>query len=181
MKLNDSSFSIEERVKAAEELGASGDKTALDALLKGLDVRSDHLHAAVVAAVQKLGGAPALYKRAKDPMEPMPARKRALAGIRALKPEGAGAALAELLASSEPELRADAALALAVVGAKDAKGALIKALDDDSKDVRYYAAEALVAAGGDDALAAVKARLAKETNVVVKDALAQAVRRLTPK
>ncbi len=181
MKLNDSSRSIEERVKVAEALGAAGDKTAIDSLLKGLDVRNDHLHAAIVAALDKLGGAAQLFKRAKNPSEPMASRKLALLGVRALKPKDAGGPLAELLTAPEPELRADAALALAVIGAADAQGALIKALDDESKDVRYYAAEALVAAGGPEALAAVKARQAKETDAVVKDALSQAARRLTPK
>jgi HEAT repeat protein len=178
MKLNDSSRTIEERVKAAEALGAAGDKQGLEPLLRGLEVRDDHLRAAVVTALGKVGGAAALYKLALTTYEPIPTRKLALAGVRALKPKDAGTALVGLLSAPEPEIRADTALMLAVIGAKDARGALIKALDDESKDVRYYAAEALVSAGGEDSLAAVKARQAKETDAVVKDALAQAARRL---
>ena len=181
MRLNDSTRPIADRVKAAQELGAAGDPKALDALLRGLEVRSEALHEAVVSALRKLGGASRLYEKLKAPREPLASKRLALRGVRALKPADAAPVLAELLDADEPELRADAALALAVVGAKEAEAALIRALDDSARNVRYHAAMALAEAGGDEALVAVKARRAKESDAVVKDALTQAVRRLSAK
>ena len=178
VRLDDTAVPLEERVKAAEALGASKDAGALDALLLGLESRSEALRGAVVKALGRQGGGAALCARASDAALPLASRRLALRGLRALKPKDAGPTLTALLSSPDAPLRADAALALAVVGAAEARPALIAALDDADKDVRSFAATALGTTGAPEALAAVTARQAKEAEPVVQDALAQAARKL---
>ncbi len=175
VNLNDSTVAIEVRVQQAKALATDKTPGAVDALLTGLDSRSEPLRDAIIASLSAQKGEIVLMQRAADKKRPMPDRVAALAGVRLLKPRDAGPKLAVLLDDPDETIREAAAHTLCVVGTGAAEPKLINALRvEGSARVRYFLVVAVGELKSASAKTAVVNRMKIETDFAVKDALDQA-------
>jgi HEAT repeat protein len=175
VKLTDPAVAIEERVKHAKALGKDKSPKAIDALLEGLDIRHDALHAAIVESLKQQKGDVVLVQRASDIKRAPAERVAALAGLRVLKPATAGPPVAALLTDKDESVREAAAHALCVFGTAAAEAKLVEALGKESSaKVRYFVVVALGELKTPAAKNAVAARAKVEKDFAVVDALAQA-------
>jgi HEAT repeat protein len=165
------------RVETANYLakGRLTDAT-LTTLLDGLDVKSEVLRDAILAALVKLKATPALVKLALDEKAMLEKRVLALNGLRTVKPKESAAELIPLLKSPEPKLRESVAHVFCVFGAEKAQDALVAALNDDDSKVRYFAVVALGSLKSESVTARLIAMKRTEKDLVVQDALIQATR-----
>lgn len=174
VNLSDVNVPLETRVAQAKELAKEKSTKALDGLLTGLDTRDEKLRAAVMAGLQAHKADAALVARAADVKRPAAQRVAALGGLRMLKPNDQGAAIAALLDDKEVGVREAAAHALCVFGTAAAEAKLISALKSEKvPGVRYFIAVALGDLTSPAAKNAVKTAAAAEQDFVVKDALQQ--------
>jgi quinoprotein glucose dehydrogenase len=161
-----------DRVAAAKALAsASNQPGALDALCAVLDTRDEELRETARLSLSALGGAGVLTKRATDGQVAEGARVLALTGLRYFRDDVEATTLRALLKDSSVAVRAQAALALAVMGPAKAEVALLEALGDSDAKVRFYAADGLASATSAAAKQAVLKRLETETDATVRFAL----------
>ncbi|MCU0697713.1 MAG: HEAT repeat domain-containing protein, partial [Myxococcaceae bacterium] len=132
-----------ERLAAVKALSTSKEPAALDALCSVLDTRDEELRTAARASLAQLGGAQVLARRATDASVAEGSRVFALTGLRYFRDDVEVATLEKLLKDTSVAVRAQAAMALAVIGPAKAEGALLTALNDADAKVRFYAADGL--------------------------------------
>lgn len=185
VNLTDNSVPEKERVRQAAALATDPRPQALDELSAGLQVMSEGLRDAVVAALKKRNAGGPLLDRAVDVKAPVDARVNALAGVRSLKPKDAAARIAPLLAdpnaNAEP-VREAAAFALCVIDTAAAEATLVQTIKSEpSAKVRYYLALALGEVKTPAAKAAVQAQLKVEKDLTVLDSLERAQRKQSAK
>ncbi len=143
---------------AARVLGDLSDPTVAEALAEALGARDDEIRRAATDSLARMAtrGVP-LPDAAIDALVRVAAtdgdRDARLFAVRALGASGAvgDETIAPRLADDDDIVRAEAALAMAAIGAVDARVAAL--LDDASAGVRLAAARALARAGGADAVA----------------------------
>lgn len=179
--LTDNAVPEKERIQRAAALATDARPQALDELVAGLQVNSEGLREAIVAALNKRNAGAPLLDRAVDVKAQQSARINALAGVRALKPKDAAARLAPLLndakANADP-VREAIAFALCTVDASAAEAALVQSIKaEPSAKVRYYVAIALGELKSPAARSAVSAQLKLEKDVTVLDSLERAQRK----
>ncbi len=159
------------RLAAVKALATSSAPVALDALCGVLDTRDEALRSAARSSLARLGGAQALAARAHDPDVPEASRVLALTGLRYFRDDVEVSTLAALLKAPSAAVRAQAALALAVIGPARAEAALLAALGDSDPKVRFFAADGLAMASSVEAKRALAQRLEVEADASVRYAL----------
>ena len=169
--LKDGAPTLCQTVRAIEKLGRSKDPRAIAELLKHLDSKCDEVADAVESALRSLKAGPVLTKRLEDSSVSEDDKVLACHGLRTLHEKGAAKALIRVSKTGGPRLRAAAIFALGVIAPAEAEPALIAALSDTDADVRRYAASELANVPTSAAKQAIDARLAVETDVLVRSAL----------
>ncbi len=174
VNLSDVNVPMETRLAQAKELSKEKSTRAVDALLTGLDTRDEKLRAAVIAGLKAQKAEPTLVARAADTKRAAAQRVAALGGLRMLKPDEQGVAVAALLDDKEAAVREAAAHALCVFGTAAAEAKLISAMKSEKvAGIRYFIAVALGDLTSPAAKSAVTTALASEQDFAAKDALQQ--------
>ncbi len=172
--LQNASASRTEHIEAAKRLGSSKDPAALDALCGALETRDQELQEAARGSLATLGGATVLARRAADRSVPEGARVLALTGLRYFRDDADLEGLGRLAKDPSAAIRAQATLALAVIGPAKVEAALIEGLRDGDAKVRFYAADGLSSSTSAAAKQAVLKQLDSETEATVRFALISA-------
>jgi quinoprotein glucose dehydrogenase len=178
--LRNPSASRTEHLEAAKRLASSKDPAALDALCGALDTRDEELREAARSSLATLGGASVLARRAADRSVPEDARVLALTGLRYFRDDADLEGLIRLAKDPSAAIRAQATLALAVIGPTKVEAALVEALRDGDAKVRFYAADGLSSSTSAAAKQAVSKQLDSETDATVRFALITARNRQAP-
>lgn len=178
--LRNSTASRTEHLEAAKRLASSKDPAALDALCGALETRDVELREAARSSLATLGGAAVLARRAADRSLPEGARVLALTGLRYFRDDADLDGLMRLAKDPVAVIRAQATLALAVIGPAKVEAALIEALRDGDAKVRFYAADGLSSATSAAAKQAVLTQLERETDATVRFSLITARNRQSP-
>ncbi len=159
--------SVADKTRALAALEKSKDKDAwLEVARRTLPV-SEPLRAAVVKTLKRLGAdRSSIVVISMEKSSPADLRV-ALNVIRVMRPKAADVFVAKLLVHKETSVRRDAALALAVLGPKNAEPELCRALEDPDRFVRDYAVQALRMSSTKTTRDALRARLSREEDEIV--------------
>lgn len=169
---------IGKRIAAARVLGRSRDPRAIQPLLRALGSRDEMFTETVQAALRALDAVPILMAQLGDPASPAEDRRLAATGLRYVRSRQAVPVLLQTLEAADPELRAEALMALDLMEAPERVAPLIVLLKKDPDHaVRYHAANSLGDVRTPEARAALEAQLQVETHTTVKGEIRNSLRR----
>lgn len=174
--LLDTQVSTPRRIKAAKILGTFDDPSAVEALVRSLEISGEPLRDVVIEILRRGRGVETMATRAVNESLGLQERVLAVRGLRAMQNPAGFPALKQLLGSPIDQLRLEAAWALSMAGASTAEAELIGALNDPNKDVRYFVADALGRVKSAAAKTALENRKKVETDPAVVHVLQQATR-----